>query len=305
MRITNAQITAMMHSSMNANSAELGKLMQQMSSGQRILQPSDDPIASVRMLRIQREEASLAQFRSNITMVSGNLSTQETNLSSMSDLSLSVRDLLLWASNTGANAGEDVAAMAGELASLEQTLVSYINVRDEEGRYLFSGTLSDRPAVVFDATTQTYVANGNDKHRQAAVANGVLIDENSTALEIFGPGMDLLNQLHATVTALQDPALDITDPTVVQQIRDAIDQLDLTHGQMLGAITELGGRQNTLTLLNGSNEEVSLVNQKLDGELSQLDYAGASIDLNNYQLALQASQKTYLKINQLSLFQLL
>jgi flagellar hook-associated protein 3 FlgL len=305
MRITNAQITAMMHSSMNANSAELGKLMQQMSSGQRILQPSDDPIASVRMLRIQREEASLAQFRSNITMVSGNLSTQETNLSSMSDLSLSVRDLLLWASNTGANAGEDVAAMAGELASLEQTLVSYINVRDEEGRYLFSGTLSDRPAVVFDATTQTYVANGNDKHRQAAVANGVLIDENSTALEIFGPGMDLLNQLHATVTALQDPALDITDPTVVQQIRDTIDQLDLTHGQMLGAITELGGRQNTLTLLNGSNEEVSLVNQKLDGELSQLDYAGASIDLNNYQLALQASQKTYLKINQLSLFQLL
>ncbi|MDD0842022.1 flagellar hook-associated protein FlgL [Pseudomonas sp. Gutcm_11s] len=305
MRITNAQITAMMHSSMNANSAELGKLMQQMSSGQRILQPSDDPIASVRMLRIQREEASLTQFRSNITMVSGNLSTQETNLSAMSDLSLNVRDLLLWAANTGANAGEDVAAMAGELASLEQTLVSYVNVRDEEGRYLFAGTLSDRPAVVFDAATQTYVANGNDKHRQAAVANGVLVDENTTALEIFGPGMDLLNQLHATVTALQDPALDITDPAVVQQIRDTIDQLDLTHGEVLGAITELGGRQNTLTLLNGSNEEVSLVNQKLDGELSQLDYAGASIDLNNYQLALQASQKTYLKINQLSLFQLL
>jgi flagellar hook-associated protein 3 FlgL len=305
MRITNAQITAMMHSSMNANSAELGKLMQQMSSGQRILQPSDDPIASVRMLRIQREEASLTQFRSNITMVSGNLSTQETNLSSMSDLSLSVRDLLLWAANTGANASEDVAAMAGELASLEQTLVSYINVRDEEGRYLFSGTLSDRPAVVFDAATQTYVANGNDKHRQAAVANGVLVDENTTALAIFGADMDLLNELHATIARLQDPALDITDPAVAQQIRDTIDQLDLTHGQMLGAISELGGRQNTLTLLNGSNEEVSLVNQKLDGELSQLDYAGASIDLNNYQLALQATQKTYLKINQLSLFQLL
>ncbi|MDL2424634.1 flagellar hook-associated protein 3, partial [Pseudomonas sp. BAgro211] len=61
MRITNAQITALMGGSMNSNSAALGKLMQQMSSGQRILQPSDDPIASVRMLRIQREEASLAQ----------------------------------------------------------------------------------------------------------------------------------------------------------------------------------------------------------------------------------------------------
>ncbi|MCY1311785.1 flagellar hook-associated protein 3 [compost metagenome] len=50
---------------------------------------------------------------------------------------------------------------------------------------------------------------------------------------------------------------------------------------------------------------MSLVNQKTEGELSQLDYAGASIDLNNYQLSLQATQKTYLKINQLSLFGLL
>lgn len=305
MRITNAQITSLMHSSLSTNSAELGKLMQQMSSGQRILQPSDDPVASVRMLRIQREEASLEQYRSNITMVSGNLSTQEVNLTAMSDLALNVRDLLLWAANTGANSSDDVASMAGEISSLEQTLVSYINVKDGEGRYLFSGTLTDRPAVVFDEATQTYVANGNDKHRQAAVANGVMVDENTTALEMFGSDMALLNQLHATVVALQDPALDITDPAVSQQIRDTIAQLDVSHGQLLGSITELGGRQNTLTLLNGSNEEVSLVNQKLDGELSQLDYAGASIDLNNYQLALQATQKTYLKINELSLFQLL
>lgn len=305
MRVTDAQVTAMMQSSMNTNSSELGRLMQQMSNGQRILQPSDDPIASVRMLRIQREEASLEQFRSNITMVSGNLSTQEVNLKAMSNSILSARDLLLWAANTGANASEDVAAMADELANIEQTLVSFVNVRDEEGRYLFSGTLSDRPAVIFDDATQTYLANGNDKHRQATVANGVLVDENTTALEVLGPGMDLLNQLHATVVALQDPALDINDPAVRQRIVATLDQLDLTHGDLLGRVTELGGRQNTLTLLGDSNEEVSLVNQKLDGELSQLDYAGASIDLNNYLLALQASQKTYLKLNDLSLFKLL
>jgi len=77
------------------------------------------------------------------------------------------------------------------------------------------------------------------------------------------------------------------------------------HGRLLGAVTELGGRQNTLTLLSSSNEDVSLVNQKIEGELSQLDYAGASIDLNNYQLSLQATQKTYLKINGLSLFGML
>ncbi|CAM4014430.1 MULTISPECIES: flagellar hook-associated protein FlgL [Pseudomonadaceae] len=304
MRITNSQITSLMHNSMNTSSAELGKLMQQMATSKRILLPSDDPIASVRVLRVQREEASLEQFRKNIANVSGSLSTQEANLKSTSDAMLSVRDLLLWAAN-GSNTSEDLAAMAGELSIIEDTIFSFANVRDEEGRYLFSGTLSDTPALSFDAATQTYGVTGNDKHRQAAVANGVLVDENVTAASVFGAGAGMLNELRGLINTLQDPALDASDPAVRQQIVDALAALDDTHGRVLGSITELGGRQNALTLLTDSNEDVSLVNQKIEGELSQLDYAGATIALNNYQLALGATQKTYLKINQMSLFSLL
>ncbi|MDH1729134.1 MULTISPECIES: flagellar hook-associated protein FlgL [Pseudomonas] len=304
MRITNSQITSLMHNSMNASSAELGKLMQQMATSKRILLPSDDPIASVRVLRVQREEASLEQFRKNIANVSGSLSTQEANLKSTSDAMLNVRDLLLWAAN-GSNTSEDLSAMAGELSIIEDTIFSFANVRDEEGRYLFSGTLSDTPALAFDAATQTYSITGNDKHRQAAVANGVLVDENVTATSVFGAGVGMLNELRGLINTLQDPALDVTDPAVRQQITDALGALDDAHGRVLGSITELGGRQNALSLLKDSNEDVSLVNQKIEGELSQLDYAGATIALNNYQLALGATQKTYLKINEMSLFSLL
>src|SRR5690606_28085885 len=116
---------------------------------------------------------------------------------------------------------------------------------------------------------------------------------------------DMLNQLHVLVKQLQAPALDASDPAVGAQITASLNSLDATHDELLGAITELGGRQNTLTLLTSSNQDVSLVNQKIEGELSRLDYAGASIDLGNYQLALQATQKTYMKINELSLFSLL
>lgn len=304
MRITNAQITATMHNSMNGNSAQLGKIMQQLATNKRLLLPSDDPVASVRVMRVQREEASLEQYRKNIDNVSGSLSTQEANLTSMSDAMLNVRDRLLWAAN-GSNTSEDLAAIAGELENLEKTLFSAINVRDEEGRYLFSGTLSDTPAATYDTATETYSVTGNDKHRQAAVANGVLLAENVTAHSVFGAGLDMLNELHGLVGTLKDPLLDASDPAVRAQIETTINQLDTTHNQLLATVTELGGRQNTLTLLSDSNDEVSLVNKKIEGELSNLDYAGATIDLNNYQLALQATQKTYLKINQLSLFSLL
>ncbi len=299
MRISNAQLTAMMHGSMNTSSEKLGKLMQQMATGERMLLPSDDPISAVRVLRIQREEATLTQYRTNIANVSGNLSKQEANLKAASDTMLNVRDMLLWAAN-GSNTSEDLAAIANELGTLEKTILSFANVRDEEGRYLFSGTLSDRQAISFDAATETYSLTGNDQYRQAAVANGVLVDENVTAAQVFGAGADMLNQLHALVKNLADPAIDAG-----AQINATLASLDATHGRLLGAVTELGGRQNTLTLLSSSNEDVSLVNQKIEGELSQLDYAGASIDLNNYQLSLQATQKTYLKINGLSLFGML
>jgi len=137
------------------------------------------------------------------------------------------------------------------------------------------------------------------------MANGVLVDENVTAASVYGAGVGMLNQLRDLINTLQDPALDVTDPAVRQQITATLDALDDTHGRVLGSITELGGRQNALTLLSDSNEDVSLVNQKIEGELSRLDYAGATIDLNDYQLALGATQKTYLKINQMSLFSLL
>ncbi|WP_222910343.1 flagellar hook-associated protein FlgL [Pseudomonas sp. DNDY-54] len=302
MRISNAQLTAMMHGSMNTSSEKLGKLMQQMATGERMLLPSDDPISAVRVLRIQREEATLTQYRTNIANVSGNLSKQEANLKAASDTMLSVRDMLLWAAN-GSNTPEDLAAIANELETLESTILSFANVRDEEGRYLFSGTLSDRPAITFDAPTETYKLTGNDQYRQAAVANGVLVEENVTATQIFGTGTDdaeMLSQLHALVKNLANPAIDAG-----ALISATLASLDDTHGRLLGAVTELGGRQNTLTLLSSSNEDVSLVNQKIEGELSQLDYATASIDLNNYQLSLQATQKTYLKINGLSLFGML
>ncbi|MEG7364112.1 flagellar hook-associated protein FlgL [Pseudomonas citronellolis] len=304
MRITNSQSTAILLDSMSRNTEKMSQLMQQMSSSNRIQHPSDDPIAAVRILRIQRSEASLAQYGSNIAGVSGNLSIQETNLQSTSDTLLDIRDLLLWAAN-GSNANEQLGAMAGELSNLEKTLVSYLNVKDEEGRYLFSGTLTDQPAVTYDEASGTYSATGNDKTRQAVVANGVMVDENVAIRPLFGNGMDLLNGLHALVAKLQDPALDSSDPAIQQSIAATIDLLDDSHGKLLSAITDLGGRQNTLTLLDNSNQDISLVNQKVEGDLSALDYAKASIDLGNYKLALQATQKTYLTVNGLSLFSLL
>nr|WP_314485803.1 flagellar hook-associated protein FlgL [uncultured Pseudomonas sp.] len=301
MRISNAQTSAMMHNNMNRNSQAIAQLQAQIGSGLRIQKPSDDPIASARLLRIQREQSSLGQYNENIGKVSDNLTLQETYVQSGSDAMGSIRDLLLWAGND-TNSPEDLSAIATQLSSLEDSLVSYFNAKDEAGNYVFSGTRNDVPAVTFDPATGTYSMTGNDEERQAVVGNGVLIGDNVTAQQMLGPDADFLNDLHSLVESLKNAP---NDPATRQQLKDTLEQLDVTHGHMMGAITDMGGRQNTLTLLAESNADVSLANQKVQGDLSQLDMGGAFLAVQAYELSMQASQKVYSRMATISLFDLM
>ena len=301
MRISNAQTSAMMHNNMNRNSQAIAQLQAQIGSGLRIQKPSDDPIASARLLRIQREQSSLGQYNENIGKVSDNLKLQEIYVQSGSDAMGSIRDLLLWAGND-TNSPEDLSAIATQLSSLEDSLVSYFNAKDEAGNYVFSGTRNDVPAVTFDPATGTYSMTGNDEERQAVVGNGVLIGDNVTAQQMLGADADFLNDLHSLVDSLKNAP---DDPATRQQLKDTLEQLDVTHGHMMGAITDMGGRQNTLTLLAESNADVSLANQKVQGDLSQLDMGGAFLAVQAYELSMQASQKVYSRMATISLFDLM
>ncbi|MFI8375785.1 flagellar hook-associated protein FlgL [Pseudomonas helleri] len=301
MRISNAQTSAMMHNNMNRNSQAIAQLQAQIGSGLRIQKPSDDPIASARLMLIQREQASLGQYNENIGKVSDNLKLQETYVQSGSDAMGSIRDLLLWAGNDS-NSPEDLSAIATQLSSLEDSLVSYFNARDEAGNYVFSGTRNDVPAVTFDPATGTYTMTGNNEERQAVVGNGVLIGDNVTAQQMLGADADFLNDLHSLVDSLKNAP---NDPATRQQLKDTLEQLDVTHGHMMGAMTDMGGRQNTLTLLAESNADVSLANQKVQGDLSQLDMGGAFLAVQAYELSMQASQKVYSRMATISLFDLM
>lgn len=301
MRISNAQTSAMMHNNMNRNSQAIAQLQAQIGSGLRIQKPSDDPIASARLMLIQREQASLGQYNENIGKVSDNLKLQETYVQSGSDAMGSIRDLLLWAGNDS-NSPEDLSAIATQLSSLEDSLVSYFNAKDEVGNYVFSGTRNDVPAITFDPATGTYAMTGNNEERQAVVGNGVLIGDNVTAQQMLGADADFLNDLHSLVDSLKNAP---NDPATRQQLKDTLEQLDVTHGHMMGAMTDMGGRQNTLTLLAESNADVSLANQKVQGDLSQLDMGGAFLAVQAYELSMQASQKVYSRMATISLFDLM
>jgi flagellar hook-associated protein 3 FlgL len=303
MRIASTQYSATVNTALQNASAQLEALMTKMSSGKKLNLPSDDPITSVRLSRLTREEAALDQYRSNIGSLRSRLQQSEVYLDSINGDMLQARDLLVAASD-GSNTPDDLAARATPLAALRDSLFYTANSKDQEGRYVFSGTASATPAVSYDATQplgQRYSFTGNTDEQKVVVGNGVVQTSNVSLPEMAA----LLNQLDSAAGALQSPSATANDPALHGALASALDGVDSTMDAVSSKVNHLGGAQNLLGTMDTNHANVSLSNQQALIDLGQLDYADAAVKLNGYTSALQATQKTYAKVSALSLFDVL
>ncbi|ENM5733712.1 flagellar hook-associated protein FlgL [Vibrio mimicus] len=296
MRISDTQFSQMMLQSLQTNNAGLGNVMQQMSTGERLTKLSDDPMASVKLLKLDREGSAIKQYQDNINMVKTTLSNQEVHLDSVSESLKSMRELVLWGAN-GTLTDEDRDGMISKLKSLRGSIASSFNARDEDGHYLFSGTKTDTAAL--NKTDAGYVFNGNNGKRVVTVAKGVTVESNMTAKDILdlGGGNNVLNQIDVLIKEFEKPGKNFK-----AKVDSSLKAIDDSLANVLGALTEIGGRYNNLDLMESAHSENNLFVDKVTGDLSKLDYGEASVRLSNFMAALQATQASYVKINDLNLF---
>ncbi|WP_318390743.1 flagellar hook-associated protein FlgL [Enterobacter sp.] len=306
MRVSTQQSYVSMTSSFTDLSADLQQVVTQMATGKRIILPSDDPIAATRITQLDRQQSAIEQYQSNIKTVSSGLSQQESVLDGVNNNLLAIRDDLLQAAN-GTCTAETLASFGQEIKSLTESMMAALNYQDEDGHYIFGGTVNDTAPITYDDTDgdgegDEYVYHGNTEHRSATVSNGVEIDTNVSVGEIFGQGLDVFNTLDDLATELQDPNLNPTDPQVLDDITHSIDVIDDASQSLNMAISSLGERQNTLTMLGDAQTGISTSNQDMIGQLGDLDYGPATITFTGLQMAMEATMKTYSKVSELNLF---
>jgi flagellar hook-associated protein 3 FlgL len=300
MRIATSQYQALMNQSIQKNQERITYVTQQMANGNRIQLPSDDPVDSVRLSRLKREEATISQYRANIAAVQQRMAKNEGYLQNMVNDMNSGRDLLVWAAD-GSNTPDDLNSMVTSLTSLRDSLMYTGNSLDQEGRYIFSGTETGTKPITYDATAAVgsrydYVGNTNDQ--TVVVGNGITQTANQNVKGL----QDLLNQLDRTIETLSASGVDANDPTVRSTVAGALDAFDVAMDSLSGKISVLGGQQNILSTIDANHENVSLSNQMAINDIGQLDVASAAIELNGYTTALQATYQAYSKIGTLSLF---
>jgi flagellar hook-associated protein 3 FlgL len=154
MRISTLQAFNNGVAGLQRNYANATRTQEQISTGNRILTPADDPVASVRLLQLDQQQNVLSQYNANLTAAKNSLTQEEVTLNSVNTVLQRVRELAVQAGNGGLSA-EDRKSIAAELTEREDELLSLMNTRNARGEYLFSG---------FQGKTQPFVRTGDGSY---------------------------------------------------------------------------------------------------------------------------------------------
>lgn len=199
------------------NYSSAARTQEQISTGNRILTPADDPVASVRLLQLEQQQNVLGQYNSNLTAAKNSLTQEEVTLNSVNTVLQRVRELAVQAGN-GALDPQDRKAIAAELGEREDELLSLMNTRNARGEYLFSGFQGKTQPFV-RAADGSYSYAGDEGQRKLQIASSLDIPISDNGKSIF-ENVTNAGRLHTTFDGTLTPGstLSVSAPLIQDEV---------------------------------------------------------------------------------------
>jgi flagellar hook-associated protein 3 FlgL len=273
--------------------SRLSKLQTQVSTGQRIFQPEDDPAAVGRLITLQTENQQLAQFQQNASHA---LEISQASTSALQQIK-KLSDRASEIATLGASTESDSSAQsyATEINQLIEQAVQLANSR-QQNDYLFAGTaVATAPIqVTRDANGNITVATyaGNATSAAIPLSDTASISPSTTAQTNQGL-CDFLNHL----VSLRD-ALTNNDSTAVATAQAG---LSTTEDTIINSISEQGAVQMRIQVAQDQQQSRSVDLEKLISNDRDIEMSQAIVRLNQVQVAYQASLQSTVNIMNKSL----
>lgn len=183
MRVSTGMIYDSGLASIQNRTSSLLRTQQQLSSGRRILAPSDDPVAAARALEVTQSMAAnkaQAETRNNLKSAAG---IADAQLQSATDLLQRVRELTVQAGDAALSV-QDRRSIALELRQRFEELVGIANAKDGLGNSLFGGfQVGNNPFAGSVEDGVRYL--GDDGLRALQVSNSRLLGASQSGNDIF------------------------------------------------------------------------------------------------------------------------
>lgn len=197
MRISSSLFFRTGLNSINQQQSDLVRIFQQIGSGQRMVNPSDDPLAAAQTINLSQAQAMNARYGENREVAKRALGEEENILNSITLQLQDVQTRLVEAAN-GTLSDADRSTLATVLESAMDTLLGYANSKDGSGQYLFSGSKGTTQPFGSDFTWR-----GDEAARNVQVEQTRQLDSADNGKDVFmraNPGSTAY-----TTTALGNP----------------------------------------------------------------------------------------------------
>lgn len=295
--------------------AEWMKYGEQMSTGKRVINPSDDPIAASQAVVLSQAQAENSQFALARTFATQKVSLEENVLSQVTTAIQNAQEKIVSAGN-GTLSDDDRASLATDLQGIRDQLMNLANSTDGNGRYIFAGYKTE--TAPFDQADGTY-SGGKDSITQQVDASrsmiightGDKIFDTITSNAIPEPNngtseTSLFKMLDSAIESLKSPVGD--DEALKEQAKAVIDKtnrgLKNSLNNVLSVRAELGTQLSELSSLDSLGTDRALGQTQQMSNLVDVDWNAAISSYVMQQAALQASYKAFTDMQGMSLFQL-
>ena len=276
-------------------------LQEQISSGLMVNRPSDDPLTSRQLLDLESQIAAGDQYTSNITKGELLLNLTNTALGSMSGLMQQVKKVAgdLVSGSTDSNV---ISGAVSNLTQLKQQLVDLGNTRIGN-QYIFAGFSNSQPfdaAGNFSGTEDALSVEIAQGSRMATtVAGGSLLRGGATPAPV-GSGatagsspVDVLGSIDALISAISS--------NNTTAISDGVKNMKAAADQIAASQADVAGRLVRMDNMKGMIADNQNTLKGIYGDLQNVDYARAGIQLSQQTNAFNAALATTAKLTQLSL----
>jgi flagellar hook-associated protein 3 FlgL len=209
-RVSNQLHYSLLTSQIDSQMTALSKVEQQISTGNRLALPSDDPSAAVGIISTRAAQDTNTQYTSALNFVSGFLGSADSSLSTLSGVITQAQSIANGAVGSTSTA-DDRAAQGETIDSMLQQVLTLANTR-YNGSSVFGGAngVSDAFAV----------SGGGYKYQGSTAQQGVLAPDGST-LDYTVDGSSIFGGTSAQVTSDADISPALTSDTTLQSIGGA------------------------------------------------------------------------------------
>lgn len=183
MRVTNDTLRMAFLNALETAQRRMADTQQQISTGQRINTPADDPVSSARIVQLDASLSRLNQYQANGIIARNQLGLEEEALASVIGNLQSVRELAVQANNATLS-DSDRAGVAADLRQRRDSLLALANTADASGHFIFAGfSETTRPFTVGAGGNVVY--NGDQGQRTLQVSDDRFIAINDSGAEVF------------------------------------------------------------------------------------------------------------------------